>query len=68
MDWPEADNKFRRLPQRSGPSSSEELSEVETKTREALVDIGIEEKLLESHIERGPRSHIIGAFRITQNK
>jgi len=69
VDWPEADNKFRRLPQRSGPhSSTEELSEVETKTREALVDIGIEEKLLESHIERGPRSHIIGAFRITQNK
>jgi len=69
-DWPEADNNFRRLPQRSSASTtaSEELSEVEAKTREALVDIGIEEKLLESHIERGPRSHVIGAFRITQNK
>jgi len=78
VDWPGADNNFRRLPQRfaavssseaaSNGVSSEGLSEVEAKTREALVDIGIEEKLLESHIERGPRSHIIGAFRIAQNK
>ena len=45
------------------------LSPVEEKTRQILAtEIGIDQSLLESHIEKGPRSHVIGAFRILQKR
>ena len=47
----------------------EPLSPVEEKTRQILAsEIGINQSLLESHIDKGPRSHIIGAFRILQKR
>ena len=67
IEWPQADAKFKRLPS-SKATPIEELSEVEMQTRDALEETGMDQNLLESHIERGPRSHVIGAFRITQNK
>lgn len=62
--WPEGDNKFRKLPNLQQP----DLGPVEMKTRQVLQEIGIESTLLESHVEQGARSHVIGAFRIIQNK
>jgi len=67
VDWPEPDHQYRSLPLRV-PFESTELTEAEAKTRELIKDIGIDGNLLESHIERGPRSHIIGTFRIAQHK
>ena len=67
VDWPQPDNEFRSLPMRV-PFESTELSQNETKTRALIKEIGIDEKTLESHVERGPRSHVIGAFRIAQYK
>ena len=68
-DWPQADEKFKRFPSKiSNDDDQKELSEVEVQTRDILDEIGIDKNLLESHIERGPRSHVIGAFRIAQNK
>ena len=56
-----------------GPEKTVELehplSPVEEKTRQILAtEIGIDQSLLESHIEKGPRSHVIGAFRILQKR
>ena len=49
--------------------SPEILSPIEQKTRQILAsEIGIDSGLLEAHLERGPRSHIIGAFRILQKR
>ena len=49
--------------------AAEPLSPVEEKTRQILAsEIGINQSLLESHIDKGPRSHIIGAFRILQKR
>jgi len=67
IDWPEADHEFRSMPLRV-PFETSELTEAEAKTREVIKEIGIDETLLESHIEKGPRSHVIGAFRIAQHK
>ena len=67
IDWPEADNEFRSMSLRV-PFETSELTEAEAKTREVIKEIGIDETLLESHIEKGPRSHVIGAFRIAQHK
>lgn len=81
IHWPLEDGNFHKLPCRqsqiddgtedsvnNGETKALELTRIETKTRQALEEIGIDKTLLESHIERGPRSHIIGAFRIIQNK
>ena len=73
VNWPDCDTKFRRFPMKFDLEAADNkddnnFSDIETKTREALSEIGIEEKILESHIERGPRSHVIGAFRIAQTR
>lgn len=79
VEWPQPDTNFRPLPKRLEMEASlelgteleaaEPLSPVEEKTRQILAsEIGINQSLLESHIDKGPRSHIIGAFRILQKR
>ena len=73
VEWPQPDTNFRGLPMRLDDSveaqEASKLSPVEQKTRQILAsEIGIQANLLESHIEKGPRSHIIGAFRILQKR
>lgn len=67
VEWPEEDSTYRPLPSTSYQFVSE-LSETEQTTRETLEHLGITKDLLQSHVDRGSRSHVIGTFRIIQHR
>lgn len=58
--------KFMMLPTRTGgdPNVFRSLHEFERETRTIMKSYGIECELLENNIEQGPRSEIIGIYRI----
>ena len=69
VDWPNPERKFRSLPMK-GPfdPDADQVPEIEKQSRIELGLLGISDDLLESHIERGARSHIIGTYRILNHR
>ena len=72
MPWHDADYVYQSLPTKPRPrpdGSRDDLSHYETVVRDKLDrQYGISAQTLESHVERGPKSPVIGAFRILMHK
>lgn len=56
--------RFMMLPTRITTSNSSNLNALEMEVRKIMNSYGISDNLLEKHIEHGPRSEIIGIYRI----
>lgn len=57
-------DKFMMLPTPSSNKDDYELHPLEVETREILENYGVDAEMLEKHTENGPRSEIIGIYRI----
>ena len=73
--WSEPDHAYRAVPTRVGHALSaadnapdDGVSKEEEAVRDKLHTLGINQELLESHIERGNRSQIIGTYRILMHR
>lgn len=67
VEWPTSDSTFRPFPVKS-PFAPEDLSSEEVEVRSELEGLGIGSDLLESQVERGNRSPVIGAYRILMHR